>query len=95
MTTDKEQVAIKAVIDKAIAAGMEEGRLIWAIEMATNMLPVQLPLPDTPLSFGMTIMRETRGVPFPPNTTPEQMQAVEDYVRGRIRRYCGLSPFRG
>ncbi len=89
MITDAEQAAIKAVIDKAVAAGMDRGRLTWDIEKAMNMQPVRLPLPDTPLTFGMTVTWEVQASAWPPGTPPEQMQAAEDYVRSRIRRYWG------
>lgn len=90
MTTDAEQAAIKAVIDKAVAGGMDRGRLTWGIETLINMQPVQLPLADTPLTFSMTIAQDAQGPSLPPDMTPEQMQAAEDYVIGRIRRYWGL-----
>ena len=93
MTTDEEQAAIKAVIDKAVAAGMDRGRLIWAAEAAINLPLIRLPgasTLDTGRKFTMTIEYETLGASLPAGTTSEQMQAAEDYVRGRMRRYWGL-----
>jgi len=90
MTTDKEQAAIRAVIDKAVAAGMDRGQVTWAIEALMNMQPVQLPQAHMQLPFGMTIAKDVRGPALPAGTTSEQMQAAEEYVIGRIRRYWGL-----
>ena len=88
--SEKEQAAIKAVIDKAVAAGMDRWEMTWAIEALMNMQPVRLPQAHTPLPFGVTIAKDSRGPALPAGTTPEQMQAAEEYVRGRIRRYWGL-----
>ncbi len=88
MTT--EELAIKAVIDKAVAAGMDRGVTQWAIDMAINM-PVSVPLTEETAAavgttFGMKITRELRPAEWPQGTTEEQMQAAEEYVRDRLKR---------
>jgi len=90
MATDAEQAAIKAVIDKAVAAGMYRGQLTFAIEALMNMQPVRLPQAHMPLPFGVTIAKDSRWPAWPPGATPEQMQAAEHYVTGRIKRHLGL-----
>lgn len=90
MTTDKEQAAILAVIDKAVATGMDRGVMAWAIDTAINM-PVSMPLTEEAAAavgtaFGMKVTQETRPAEWPQGTTEEQKQAAEQYVRERLRR---------
>lgn len=90
MTTDEEQAAILAVIDKAGAAGMDRGVMMWAVDTAINMA-VSAPLTEETAvavgtKLGMKVMRETRPAEWPEGTTEEQKQAAEEYVRERLRR---------
>lgn len=90
MITDQEKAAIKAVIDKAVAAGMDRGMMQWVVDTAINM-PVSVPLPQETAAavgttFGMKITREMRPAEWPQGTTEEQMRAAEEYIRERLRR---------
>lgn len=90
MTADKEQAAILAVIDKAVAAGMDRGVMAWAIDTVINM-PVSVPLTEEAAAavgtaLGMKVMRETRAAQWPEGTTEEQKRAAEEYVRKQLRR---------
>ena len=90
MITDEEKAAIKAVINKAVAAGMDRGVMQWAVDTAINM-PVSVPLSQEAAAavgttLGMKVTQQTRPAQWPQGTTEEQMQAAEEYVRERLRR---------
>ncbi len=90
MITDQEKAAIKAVIDNAVAAGMNRGITEWAIDTAISM-PVSVPLTEEAAAavgetLAMKVVRETRSAGWPQGTTEEQKQAAEEYVREQLRR---------